>query len=234
MKHFNPLILFQQKHPHVIFEARAKQNKGCANSGNLDWRKNPRKTKHVSELIEEAETILGLRYRRDSNFSHKEKLFSLNRTKYKKFNESGGTGNYDNKNDDENFNNDDDDNEDVGVDVDGDGDGDDDGVYKKNDKEYKTGNDYYSKIENNKKFEKFVLKNVFQQNVRYKRDVREATKYVETALVLDKAMVSFSKFFFFVLEKKKEKKGKHHSIEKLKVVMKKKKTISVQFFLFFW
>ena len=152
MKHFNPLILFQQKHPHVIFEARAKQNKGCANSGNLDWRKNPRKTKHVSELIEEAETILGLRYRRDSNFSHKEKLFSLNRTKYKKFNESGGTGNYDNKNDDENFNNDDDDNEDVGVDVDGDGDGDDDGVYKKNDKELKTGNDYYSKIENNKKF----------------------------------------------------------------------------------
>lgn len=48
----------------------------------------------------------------------------------------------------------------------------------------------YSKIEDNRKFKKFVLKNVFQQDVRFKRDVREATKYVETALVLDKAMVS--------------------------------------------
>uniref|UniRef100_A0A182FJR7 Uncharacterized protein n=1 Tax=Anopheles albimanus TaxID=7167 RepID=A0A182FJR7_ANOAL len=27
-----------QKHPHVIFEARTKSNKGCANSGNLEWR----------------------------------------------------------------------------------------------------------------------------------------------------------------------------------------------------
>ncbi|KAK9754756.1 Disintegrin [Popillia japonica] len=26
------------KHPHVIFEARTKANKGCANTGNMDWR----------------------------------------------------------------------------------------------------------------------------------------------------------------------------------------------------
>ncbi|XP_017784808.1 PREDICTED: disintegrin and metalloproteinase domain-containing protein 11 isoform X2 [Nicrophorus vespilloides] len=30
-----------QKHPHVIFEARTKANKGCANSGNMEWRLNP-------------------------------------------------------------------------------------------------------------------------------------------------------------------------------------------------
>ncbi|KAK4875955.1 hypothetical protein RN001_012377 [Aquatica leii] len=29
-----------QKHPHVIFEARTKANKGCANSGNMEWRLN--------------------------------------------------------------------------------------------------------------------------------------------------------------------------------------------------
>ncbi|XP_022902425.2 disintegrin and metalloproteinase domain-containing protein 12 isoform X4 [Onthophagus taurus] len=27
------------KHPHVIFEARTKANKGCANSGTMDWRR---------------------------------------------------------------------------------------------------------------------------------------------------------------------------------------------------
>lgn len=29
------------KHPHVIFEARTKANKGCANTGNMEWRLNP-------------------------------------------------------------------------------------------------------------------------------------------------------------------------------------------------
>lgn len=51
--------------------------------------------------------------------------------------------------------------------------------------------DEYSKEEDNKKFKKFVLDNVFHDNKRNKRDVREATKYVETALVLDKAMVRY-------------------------------------------
>lgn len=37
---------FQQKHPHVIFEARTKANKGCANK--LEFRPKSRRTKHVS------------------------------------------------------------------------------------------------------------------------------------------------------------------------------------------
>uniref|UniRef100_A0A0K8T3Q2 Disintegrin and metalloproteinase domain-containing protein 11 n=1 Tax=Lygus hesperus TaxID=30085 RepID=A0A0K8T3Q2_LYGHE len=37
------------KHPHVIFEARTKANKGCGLQGNTDWRTNTyRRTKHVS------------------------------------------------------------------------------------------------------------------------------------------------------------------------------------------
>lgn len=36
-----------QKHPHVIFEARTTANKGCANSGSLEWRLN-RRQKHIS------------------------------------------------------------------------------------------------------------------------------------------------------------------------------------------
>ncbi|KAL1138173.1 hypothetical protein AAG570_009865 [Ranatra chinensis] len=41
-----------QKHPHVIFEARTKASKGCANSGNLEWRmRNHRRgAKHVAAL----------------------------------------------------------------------------------------------------------------------------------------------------------------------------------------
>lgn len=34
------LSFFQQKHPHVIFEARTKASKGCANSGSMEWRVN--------------------------------------------------------------------------------------------------------------------------------------------------------------------------------------------------
>lgn len=45
--------LLQQKHPHVIFEARTKANKGCANSGNLEWRmKNYRRQKHLSGVTD--------------------------------------------------------------------------------------------------------------------------------------------------------------------------------------
>ncbi|XP_055390177.1 disintegrin and metalloproteinase domain-containing protein unc-71 isoform X3 [Condylostylus longicornis] len=40
-----------QKHPHVIFEARTKANKGCANSGNLDTWRSSRRTKHLSSLV---------------------------------------------------------------------------------------------------------------------------------------------------------------------------------------
>lgn len=48
----------------------------------------------------------------------------------------------------------------------------------------------YSKIEDDRTFKKFLFKNVFQEDSRHKRDIREATKYIETAVVLDKAMVS--------------------------------------------
>ncbi|KAJ4431295.1 hypothetical protein ANN_19892 [Periplaneta americana] len=57
---------YAQKHPHVIFEARTKTNKGCANSGNLEWRmKNYRRQKHVSGMTEGAgANASGSRYRR--------------------------------------------------------------------------------------------------------------------------------------------------------------------------
>ncbi|XP_066909274.1 disintegrin and metalloproteinase domain-containing protein 12 isoform X4 [Halyomorpha halys] len=38
------------KHPHVIFEARTKANKGCALSGNLEWPNAYRRPKHISGL----------------------------------------------------------------------------------------------------------------------------------------------------------------------------------------
>ncbi|XP_033178317.1 disintegrin and metalloproteinase domain-containing protein 11 isoform X10 [Bombus impatiens] len=50
-----------QKHPHVIFEARTKANKGCANSGNLEWRTKNRRQKHVLGLSETTSD----RYKRD-------------------------------------------------------------------------------------------------------------------------------------------------------------------------
>ncbi|KAK0079676.1 hypothetical protein PV326_008608, partial [Microctonus aethiopoides] len=51
-----------QRHPHVIFEARTKANKGCGNVGNLEWRpvKN-RRQKHVLGLSNSS----GDRYKRD-------------------------------------------------------------------------------------------------------------------------------------------------------------------------
>ncbi|XP_076651871.1 disintegrin and metalloproteinase domain-containing protein mind-meld isoform X4 [Halictus rubicundus] len=49
------------KHPHVIFEARSKANKGCANSGNIEWHVKNRRQKHVLGL---SETVSD-RYKRD-------------------------------------------------------------------------------------------------------------------------------------------------------------------------
>ncbi|XP_021934783.1 disintegrin and metalloproteinase domain-containing protein 19 isoform X5 [Zootermopsis nevadensis] len=55
-----------QKHPHVIFEARTKTNKGCANSGNFEWRMNSfRRQKHISGMAEGTKAnASGSRYRR--------------------------------------------------------------------------------------------------------------------------------------------------------------------------
>nr|CAD7266370.1 unnamed protein product [Timema shepardi] len=61
--HFSLGFFSNQKHPHVIFEARTKTNKGCANSGNLEWRmKNYRRQKHVGVADEQTPNQ---RYRRD-------------------------------------------------------------------------------------------------------------------------------------------------------------------------
>lgn len=57
-------VWFQQKHPHVIFEARAKANKGCANTGNIEWRPN-RRQKHLSGLVGDEDPNGGGRYKRD-------------------------------------------------------------------------------------------------------------------------------------------------------------------------
>lgn len=58
--------MFQQKHPHLIFEARAQANKGCANSGNMEWRMNTRRQqKHISGIIEEQDENGAGRYKRD-------------------------------------------------------------------------------------------------------------------------------------------------------------------------
>ncbi|XP_067640127.1 uncharacterized protein mmd isoform X7 [Eurosta solidaginis] len=54
------------KHPHVIFEARTKANKGCANSGNLDSWRLSRRTKHLSAgVIDEIHPNGAGRYKRD-------------------------------------------------------------------------------------------------------------------------------------------------------------------------
>lgn len=62
---------FQQKHPHVIFEARTKANKGCANTGALERRKGVRRQKHIAGfhgdpgLVEEQHPNGAGRYKRD-------------------------------------------------------------------------------------------------------------------------------------------------------------------------
>lgn len=58
------ILLSLQKHPHVIFEARTKQNKGCANSGNLEWR-NPRRQQHNTGFVDMQDANGAGRYKRD-------------------------------------------------------------------------------------------------------------------------------------------------------------------------
>ncbi|XP_026846051.1 disintegrin and metalloproteinase domain-containing protein unc-71 isoform X2 [Drosophila persimilis] len=57
------------KHPHVIFEARTKANKGCANSGNLDSWRLSRRTKHVSvgvaDVVDDIRQSHAIRSKRD-------------------------------------------------------------------------------------------------------------------------------------------------------------------------
>ncbi|XP_033243742.1 uncharacterized protein LOC108160402 isoform X1 [Drosophila miranda] len=57
------------KHPHVIFEARTKANKGCANSGNLDSWRLSRRTKHLSvgvaDVVDEILQNHAIRSKRD-------------------------------------------------------------------------------------------------------------------------------------------------------------------------
>jgi hypothetical protein len=56
--------LFPQKHPHVIFEARTKANKGCANSGHMAW--GGRRKQHLSGLVVDRQDLNGAgRYKRD-------------------------------------------------------------------------------------------------------------------------------------------------------------------------
>lgn len=72
--------LFQQKHPHVIFEARTKANKGCANTEALERRLGGiRRQKHIAgfhgggsetaaiaaDMIEEQHANGAGRYKRD-------------------------------------------------------------------------------------------------------------------------------------------------------------------------
>ena len=60
-------LVFWQKHPHVIFEARTKASKGCANSGNMEWRGTYRRSKHISGLQDDElfARATGLRFPRD-------------------------------------------------------------------------------------------------------------------------------------------------------------------------
>jgi hypothetical protein len=61
------LTWFLQKHPHVIFEARTKQNKGCANSGNLEWRRDRgrQSQQHLTGFVDKIDRNGAGRYKRD-------------------------------------------------------------------------------------------------------------------------------------------------------------------------
>lgn len=63
-----------QKHPHIIFEARTKANKGCANSGSMEWRSSSRRPKREAQMDAMSSVLEGIwgqagadavRFRRD-------------------------------------------------------------------------------------------------------------------------------------------------------------------------
>lgn len=59
------MLLSHQKHPHVIFEAKTKQNKGCANSGNLEWRNTRGRQQHLTGFVDHQDANGAGRYKRD-------------------------------------------------------------------------------------------------------------------------------------------------------------------------
>jgi hypothetical protein len=110
----------------VIFEARPKTNKGCANSGNFEWRMpNYRRQKHISGIAEGSGTPSGARYRRGIRIGPRFRWTLRKGARIRR-------------------------------DV------------KEGSRNLRAREEY----------------------TRYRRDVREAIKYIETAIVIDKAMVS--------------------------------------------
>lgn len=53
-------LSFQQKHPHIIFEARTKANKGCANSGSMEWRQSSRRPKREAQMDAMSSVLEGI------------------------------------------------------------------------------------------------------------------------------------------------------------------------------
>lgn len=49
----------------MIFEAKTRSNKGCANSGNLNWHITRRQPKHIARLLDQIDLNGGARFRRD-------------------------------------------------------------------------------------------------------------------------------------------------------------------------
>ncbi|XP_021701449.1 uncharacterized protein LOC5569251 isoform X5 [Aedes aegypti] len=82
------------KHPHVIFEARTKSNKGCANSGNMEnWARHQRNQRqnHHSGLVADQQDANGAgRYRRDVSETTKyiETALVIDRSMFQKRNGS--------------------------------------------------------------------------------------------------------------------------------------------------
>lgn len=65
-KNLIKFLTYSQKHPHVIFEARTKQNKGCANSGNLAWRSQRRQQQHfMGGFLDKPDRNGAGRFKRD-------------------------------------------------------------------------------------------------------------------------------------------------------------------------